>query len=103
MAITKVRKSVPVTQDDTSAVDHLRSDAVWQKAAIDLIGHKLSEHPSEAEALSALIAVGRATLEGLVTESALEAGYKELAASLDNEGYRINRTTARRSASRSSD
>jgi hypothetical protein len=98
MAATKIRKSVPLSEDDVAGVESLRADASWQEAAIEVAGVELSGTPSEAEALHALIEVGRTVIAGRVSEKRMAAGYAALAASQTKEDYEIGRATGRRTA-----
>ena len=92
------RKSVPLTADDAADVATLRVDLFWQQAAQEVAGVRLSESPSEAEALQALVAVGRRVLADRVAEQRMETGYAELAATQVDEDRALARATGRRTA-----
>lgn len=98
MAVPTIRKSVPLTPEDTRGVASLRLDVVWQEAALEVAGIELSGDPSEAEAIHALIEVGRSVLADRVTEKAMTSGYAALAAAQTAEDRAINRATGRRTA-----
>lgn len=92
MTVTRVRKSVPLTPEDTSAVELLREDSTYREALAAVSGAELSEHPSEAEALQALVALGRSVL----TEQVRATGYAALAAAQSTEDRDITRALAGR-------
>jgi len=94
------RKSVPLTPDDADGVRRLRVDLVWQRAAFDLAGIRFSDRPSEAEAIRALVEVGRTALTARVSEAALAQGYAELAESQSAQDDAVNRAVGRRGARR---
>lgn len=73
---TAARKSVPLTAEDIAAAQQLRSAAHGVRAALKGRGVALSPTPSEAEALHALVALGRTVFEQAVEEE----GYQRLAA-----------------------
>jgi hypothetical protein len=94
----KVRKSVPLTRDDTAGVERLRIDIAWREAALEIAGVELSESPSEAEALHALVTVGRSVLSDRAKEKTMAAGYAALAQARDDEDRAVARATGRRTA-----
>jgi hypothetical protein len=91
MPAPKVRKSVPVTAEDQHDIERLRGDAAYREAYTAATGHDLPDKPSEAEALHALIEVGRSALK----ERVLLSGYAALAAAQDDEDRQLE--AARRS------
>jgi hypothetical protein len=102
MAATKIRKSVPLTAADTQSVASLRGDISWQEAALEIAGIELSPDPSEAEALHALVAVGRSVLADRVSEKTMASGYAALAESYTDEDRDLSRASGRRTARRAS-
>ena len=95
---SQVRKSVPLTKDDTASVQRLRIDTFWREAALEIAGVELSDSPSEAEALHALVTVGRSVLADHVTERAMATGYAALAQAQADEDRAIARATGLRAA-----
>jgi hypothetical protein len=100
MRTTKTRKSVPLEQADSEGLERLRLDIVWQEAARDLGGIELSEHPSEAEALHAMLVVGRRVLAERVNDLAMERGYAALAATRTADDRELVHSPGRRTARR---
>lgn len=86
------RKSVPVTGADAADLERLRSHATYREAIKAVAGVELSDHPSEAEALHALIAAGRHA----VREQVMATGYAALAAAQTDEDRDIAREVTRR-------
>jgi hypothetical protein len=76
------RKTVPVTAEDTQAVERLREPAsAYRTALAEILGVELSADPSEAEVLQALIEAGRIAVE----QKVMVGGYAALAAARDDE------------------
>ena len=98
--VRPLRKSVPLTPDDADGVLRLQVDLVWQRAAFDLAGIRFSDRPSEAEAIRALVEVGRTALASRVSDAALAEGYAELAAAQPVQDEAVNRAVGRRAARR---
>lgn len=74
------RKSVPLTPEQIETLSELRApDTREHEVAVEMVA--LSEHPSEAAALHALVTLGYRCLKDAV----LERGYAELAASETDE------------------
>jgi hypothetical protein len=86
------RKSVPVERAEYDLVQRLREPGSPEQEAVRAAGVELSERPSEAEALHALLVVGRRALD----EQLLEMGYAALAASEDEEDRQVRRELRRR-------
>ena len=95
-----VRKSVPLSRADRDGLQALRTDLAWQEAALEIAGVEVSETPSEAEVLHALVQVGNRVLADRVTEKEMEAGYAELAATETAEDRELARALSRRAAAR---
>jgi hypothetical protein len=64
-----VRKSVPLSPADLDGLRALRTDLAWREVAMEITGADLSATPSEAEALHALVEVGRRVIEARVAEA----------------------------------
>jgi hypothetical protein len=86
------RKSVPVTPEDAEDLERLRRYNAYREALTAVTGDELSEHPSDAEALHALIAAGRAALH----EQVMATGYAALAAAQTDEDRQIAAEVTRR-------
>ncbi|BAJ30645.1 MULTISPECIES: hypothetical protein [Kitasatospora] len=94
------RKSVPVTAEDTRAVERLREPAGAYRAAIaEILGVELSANPSEAEVLQALIEAGRIAVE----EKVMTSGYTALAAARGDEDREHDRAMRNRRRGSSED
>jgi hypothetical protein len=98
--MAKTRKSVPLDDADLAGLMLLRTDMTWREAAMEIDGTHLSATPSEAEALQAMVAIGRRAIQARAEEKELEAGYTALAESSDREGREMTRALSRRTASR---
>lgn len=98
--MTKVRKSVPLGDADLAGLAALRTDVTWREAAMEIDGTELSATPSEAEALQAMVAIGRRAIQARAQERELEAGYAALAASAGREDREVARSLSRRTAAR---
>jgi hypothetical protein len=98
--MAKARKSVPLDDADLAGLAALRTDVTWREAAMEIDGTHLSATPSEAEALQAMVAIGRRTIEARAREKELEAGYAALAES-GGADRDVGRALSRRTASRS--
>jgi hypothetical protein len=96
MSPAKVRKSVPVTAEDQRDVELLREDTVYQDAYLAVTGHELPSRPSEAEALHALVKLGRSVL----AEHVLRSGYAALAAAENDEDRELRQARVARCSSR---
>jgi|RhiMetStandDraft_4_1073278.scaffolds.fasta_scaffold206967_2 hypothetical protein len=93
MSAAIARKSVPITLDDIEDVERLRSeDRLYREALQAVAGVELSDQPSEAEALHALIAAGRWALH----QHVMATGYAALAAAQTDEDREITREISRR-------
>ncbi|HEY9376550.1 MAG TPA: hypothetical protein VIQ02_05580 [Jiangellaceae bacterium] len=91
---TAVRKSIPIDPADRDVVQRIRTPGSPEHEALRAEGVELSETSSEAEALHALLVVGRRALE----ESVLEAGYARLATAEDDEDREFRRAISQRAA-----
>lgn len=103
MGAKPVRKSVPLGQAGLDGVRSLRADVSWREAAMEIAGVGLSPDPSEAEALHALVEVGRRVIEKRVAEAELEAGYAALALTITDEDRAITRAAGLATARRLND
>ena len=92
---------MPLDDDDLAGLTALRTDMMWREAAMEIDGTELSASPSEAEALRAMVAIGRRTIQARAREKELEAGYEAVAAAVDPEDRQVDRALSRRTASRS--
>jgi hypothetical protein len=70
---------------------------------MEIGGVELSESPSEAEALHALVEVGRRAIEERVAEAELATGYAELARTITDEDRSIARAATLATARRLND
>ncbi|MPZ62905.1 MAG: hypothetical protein GEU93_16750 [Propionibacteriales bacterium] len=89
---TKTRKSIPLTPEDISDVDLLRKQDAYREALQAVAGIELSAHPSEADAVHALVVAGRAVLK----EQMMQTGYAAVAAGKTDEDEKITRAASRR-------
>ena len=96
---TVARKSVPVTAEDAQAVERVRQPQSVERAALAALGIELSENPSEAEALQALIEAGRAAVQ----QQVMVSGYAALAASQNDEDHEYEQTMRQRRRGSSED
>ena len=78
---TVARKTVPVTAEDTQAVERVRRPGSIERAALAELGIELSANPSEAEVLQALVEAGRAAVQ----QQVMATGYAALAAARDED------------------
>lgn len=78
---TVTRKSIPLDVDELTLADQVRKPGTRERAAVEAVMGPLPERLSEAQALSALIAVAQAT----VREKVISSGYADYAAALDAE------------------
>lgn len=98
----KKRTSVPLTAKDVEDLAKLRSPDTLEYASLVEILHELdlgdlAAEPSEAAVLQALLAIGLKRAR----DAALERGYAELAASLNEEDDQVAKASrARRNARR---
>lgn len=100
MATTKTaaRKSVPLTEEDLAAAQGLRHAPHGVRDILKGNGVALSPAPSEAEALHALVALGRTVYQ----EAVETEGYRRLAefTAQDEESQRWHASRAARRAQR---
>jgi hypothetical protein len=89
---TTARKSVPIARAEYELVQRIQTPGSPEQDAVRAAGVQLSDQPSEAEALHALLVVGHRALD----ERLLEIGYAALAASEDEEDRRVRRELRRR-------
>ncbi|MEU8561664.1 hypothetical protein AB0C45_09260 [Streptomyces cyaneofuscatus] len=95
MSNTKVRKSVPLSQEDQAHIERLRTTGSPEHEALEqMAGIRLPDDASEAETLHALLTAGRIA----VTEHAMLTGYAALAAAQDEEDTSTRRAMRARSA-----
>jgi hypothetical protein len=94
------RKTVPVTAEDTATVERLRQPASSERSALaELLGVELPPHPSEGEALQALVEAGRRAVE----QQMMLKGYAALAAARDDEDAAYERAMRARRRGSSED
>lgn len=94
------RKTVPVTEEGTAAVERVREPAsAYRQALAELLGIELSANPSEAEVLQALVEAGRIAVE----QKVMVTGYAALAASRDDEDRAYERAMRSRRRGSSED
>ncbi|MGC0313252.1 hypothetical protein [Kitasatospora acidiphila] len=92
---SKVRKSVPLTDEDQVHLERLRTPGTPEHEALSQVaGILLPDDASEAETLHALLMAGRAA----VTELVMIGGYAALAAAEDDEDRTARRAIRARAA-----
>lgn len=84
---TTARKSIPVTQANTLTAASVRMSDSAEREALTTLGISLSERPSEAEALHALLDAGCALIANAAREQALRAGYAAWASDVGIEDH----------------
>lgn len=95
MATTRstVRKNVPLDQDDLRDLTAIKETGSDKAAALySITGIKLSEKPSEAEVLHALVVLGRQ----VVADKEVEIGYQKLARFMEDDSEAKAWRTSRR-------
>ncbi len=91
----KVRKSVPLTEEDQAYLERLREPETPEHEALaQATGILLADDASEAETLHALLTAGRMA----VTERVMVSGYAALAAAEDDEDRETRRAMRARAA-----
>jgi hypothetical protein len=94
------RKTVPVTAEDSLAVQRVRQPESAERTALaQLLGVELPANPSEAEVLQALVEAGRHAVE----QQVMLTGYAALAAARDNEDEAYERAMRARRRGSSED
>lgn len=94
------RKTVPVTAQDTEAVERLRQPASAERAALaKLLGMDLPSNASEGEVLQALVEAGRHAVE----QQVMLTGYAALAAARNEEDRKHERAMRARRRGSSED
>ncbi|MFJ5121122.1 hypothetical protein [Kitasatospora sp. NPDC088548] len=97
MTKVRIRKSVPLTDEDQVHLQQLRTPGTPEHEALSQVtGMLLPDDASEAETPHALLLTGRAA----VTEQVMIGGYAALAAAEDNEDRADRRAVRTRAAHR---
>lgn len=96
-SMTVSRKSVPVDLDELTLASQIREPGTPEREAVESVLGSLPGRLSEAQALSALMAVARRSVREQVTS----AGYAAYAAALDEEDRSFAAASRARRAERS--